>query len=430
MNRTLRLTLLWTAAVLCLLAAALGIAWIKLVPDDEQVAQRLVAQAEARLGVKVTVGSAHLDIWPRPQFVIDDIRTVQPQPIKIRRLVAHAALKPLLHGEVRLEDVLVDGAELPQLSLRGLRVTPAPAKKQADEVEILAFSFRDVTWITRHGVPLEFSGIASFAPGWQLLEAEIVRPGVKPATRMILTPLAADRWKVDLAVGGGTANGEVAIRKQADGLLALTGQLAPRNIDIAAGMAGFKRHSVLQGKGSGQTTLAASGKGIGELARSLHTSTVFTVASPTLLHIDVDKAIRTLGQDRTGQTSLLSLAGRMETQNGADGIVVKYSNLQAKGQTFSASGHGNVAKRQVNGELIVDVAGGLVGVPIKVSGALGQPQVSINLPAASTSTATGAAIGTAVLPGIGTAIGAGVGAVAGKLFGDDKDTKKKPPPVH
>lgn len=430
MTRNARLTLAWIAGGLCLIAAALALTWFKLVPDDQKVAQRLMAQAEARLGVKVTIASAHLDWWPRPVFVIEDVQTVQPQPIRIKRLVAQAKLMPLLHGEVQLEDVQIDGAELPQLSLRGLRITPAAAKKQPDEVEALAFSFSNVIWITRHGLPLEFSGSALFAPGWQLREAQIIRPDVKPATRMVLTPLAADRWKVDLTVGGGTANGEVALKTLADGSLELSGQLAPRNIDIVAGMASFKRHSIVQGKGSGQTTMSASGKGIGELARSLHTSTVFTVASPGLLHIDVDKAIRTLGQDHTGQTALLSLTGTMETQNSADGITVKYSNLQAKGQTFSATGHGSIARRQVNGEFTVDVAGGLVGVPLKVTGALGQPKVSVSAPAGTAAAATGAAIGTAVLPGIGTAIGAGVGAVAGKLFGDDKETKKKPAPVH
>ena len=428
MTRSARLALFWFAIGLGLLAAALALAWARWVPNDEEVMQRLVAQAEARLGVKVKLGSAHLRLWPQPELVVEDAQTVQPQPIRIKRLVAHAGLMPLLRGKVELDDVLVDGAVLPQVSLGALRLRPAPAGQPAEAVQVSRIAFRDVVWITRHGVPLEFSGNAGFGPDWQLREAEVVRSGVKPAVRMALAPLATDRWKVDLQVGGGTANGEVALRSSASGALALTGQLAPRNIDLVPALAGFKRHSALQGKASGQTTLSASGQGIGELARSLHTRTVFTVASPMLLHIDVDKAIRSFGKDRAGQTALLSLTGQMNTQNSADGMVVRYTALQARGQSFSASGHGSIANRQIDGELTVDLAGGLVGVPLKVSGPLAHPQVSVPAGALAGATA-GAVIGTAVLPGIGTAIGASVGAAVGKLFGSG-DTGKKAAPAH
>jgi hypothetical protein len=72
----------------------------------------------------------------------------------------------------------------------------------------------------------------------------------------------------------------------------------------------------------------------------------------------------------------------------------------------------------MNGELTVDVAGGLVGVPLKVSGPLGAARVSVPMPAMAAQTA-GAAIGTAILPGIGTAIGAGVGRSIGQMLGGD-----------
>ena len=420
MTRTVRLSLLCLAAALCALVATLGIAWMKLVPNDQEVAQRMVEQAEARLGVKVTIGTARLQLWPRPVFVIEDVQTVQPQPIKIRRLVAQADLVPLLHGRLQLEHLLVDGALVPQLSLRALKIRPEPGKEEADAdpAHDLKLDFNDVVWVTRHGVPLEFSGNALFAPGWRLREAEVVRAGVKPAVRLALSPQGSGRWKVDLQLGGGTADGEVTLKTAGDGAITLTGQLSPRNVDVEAALSGFKRRSALLGRASGQTTLSARGNGIGELARSLRTNTEFTVASPTLLHVDIDKALRTLGQDRAGQTALLSLAGSMETQNTADGIVVRYTGLQAKGQSFSASGHGTIARRQVNGELTIDVAGGLVGVPLKVSGPLAHPQVSMNMSAgAVTGAAAGAVIGTALLPGIGTAVGAGVGAAVGKLFG-------------
>ncbi len=425
MNRTARLALAWTAIGAAAIAGALALAWHRLVPSDEEVLQQIVAQAEARLGVEVTIGSARLKLWPQPELVIEDAATVQPQPIRIRRLVAQASLLPLLRGQVHLEAVLVDGGVLPQLSLRGLRVKPAAQVHEADAVQLAALEFRDVVWITRHGLPLEFSGKARFGPGWKLRDAEVVRPGVRPVARMALTPAGADQWNVELQVGGGSANGQVTLKTAADGALALSGQLAPRNIDVHSALAGFKRHSALQGKASGQTTLSASGATLGELARSLHTRTAFTVGSATLLHIDVDKAVRSFGQDRAGQTALLSLGGQLDTQNGPDGMGVRLTGLQAKGQTFSASGQGTIANRRVDGELTVDLVGGLIGVPLKVSGPLAQPQVTVAR-GAMTGAAAGAAIGTAVLPGIGTVIGAGVGAAVGKLLGGDA---KQPAPA-
>ena len=424
MKRVVRLSLLWTAAAVVAIAAALALAWVKFVPDDGEVAQQVVALAEARLGVKVQLGAAHLQLWPQPELVIEDAQTVQPQPIRIKRLVAHARLRPLLRGQLELVDVLVDGAVLPQLSLRGLRVRPAPAGNNEGSVQLSRLEFRDVVWITRHGLPLEFAGNARFGNDWQLQELEVVRPGVRPAVRLALTPQGSEQWRVELQVGGGSANGQITLKTAADGSLVLNGQLAPRGVDITGALTSFKRHSALQGKASGQTTLSAKGHGIGELARSLHTSTMFTVAAPTLLHIDVDKAIRSFGKDRSGQTALLSLAARMDTQNGPDGMVVRFTGLQARGQSFSASGHGSIANRQIDGELAVQLAGGLVDVPLTVSGPLTQPQVSVPASAVAGATA-GAVIGTAVLPGIGTAIGASVGAAVGKLFGRDP-----PKPAH
>jgi uncharacterized protein involved in outer membrane biogenesis len=425
MHRVVRLGLLSIAIVLALAAGVLGVLWVKFVPNDQEVAQRLIDLAQARLGVKVTVGSAHLRLWPQPELLIEQAQTVQPQPIAFKRLVAQARLLPLLRGQVELTGVLVDGAVLPQLSLRALRVQPAPAGADAPAVQLERLEFRDVVWITRHGLPLEFSGSAQFGPGWQLHEADVVRPGVQPAAHLALTPLAGNRWKVAIEAGGGCANGEMVQRTEDDGTLALTGRLAPRNIDVAAALAGFKRHSALRGRASGQTTLSATGATVGELARSLHTTTVFSVASPTLLHIDVDKAIRSFGKEREGQTTLLSLAGRMDTQNGADGMVVRYTGLEARGQTFSASGQGSIANRTIDGELTVQLAGGLVGVPLKVSGPLKHPRVSVPASAVAGATA-GAVIGTAVLPGIGTAIGASVGAAVGKLFGGSDAGSKAP----
>ena len=426
MRRALRLTLLWSAAVLAVLAAALGFAYLKLVPSDEELAGRIRAQAEARLGIKVELGSAHLQLWPRTELVIQDAATVQPQPVRIKRLVASPKLSALLRGQLELDDVSIDGAVLPQLSLAALRLQQVPQQPEGKAVQVSRVRFRDTTWITRFGTPLEFEGRAAFGPEWQLRDAEIVRPGVRPLTRLVLVAAGEERWKVDLQLGGGSANGEVLLKAGKDGRLALTGRLSPRDIDITGALASFKRRSAVDGKATGSTELTASGNNIGDLARSLHTRTQFTVAKPVLRHIDVDKAIRSFGKDRAGETPLQSLSGQMDTQNTPGGMVVRYTGLQARGETFTAQGGGTIASRHIEGELTVNLVGGLIGVPLKVSGPVAQPLVTV--PGAAVAGATaGAVVGTVVLPGVGTAIGAGIGAAVGKLFGAGE--AKRPAPA-
>jgi hypothetical protein len=390
-----------------------------LLPNDEELAAQIQAQAQAKLGVPVKLGSVSWQLFP-PALVIEQATTVQPRPISFERLIAQPRLAELIHRRLRFDHVLVEGGVMPQLSLRGLRVQPAPPGAGATEPVIERLSFRNLTWVTRHGLPLVFDGDAIFAAGWRPVEAQVERPGVKPeASLSLVREGQADRWKVAIRVGGGTADGELVLQEGKGGVMELDGRLAPRNIEVDSAMAAFKRNSAVQGRAAGQTTLTASGANLGELVRSLHTRTDFTMAPATLVRLDVDKAIRTAGRDRSGHTPLRSLTGRMDTQNSPDGMAVRYIGLQAQGETFSASGGGTIANRRIDGEMKVDLAGGLVGIPLAISGPLDAPQIQVP-PTAMAGAAAGAAVGTVLLPGIGTAIGASVGAAMGKAFGGGK----------
>jgi hypothetical protein len=394
-------------------ALALLLAWW--LPSDAELGARIKAQAEARLGVQVSLGSVRWQLVPWPALVIENAATVQGEPIRFDRLVAQPDIRALLQRQLRFDHVLLEGGVMPQLALRGLRLQPAQAA-QPQGVPVAQLRFRNLTWVTRHGKALEFDGNVFFDAGWRPREAEVLRPGVQPLTQLKLQREGdADRWEVQLLLGGGTAHGQVALTPAGDGLH-LAGALAPRGVEVESALAAFKRNSAVRGKASGRTVLSADGHTIAELARSLHTRTSFSMQPATVLRLDIDKAIRTGGQDRAGQTPLQSLTGQMDTQNTPDGMVVRYSGLQARGETFSASGHATIANRQVQGELRVDLAGGLVGVPLQFAGPLGAPKVTVP-PTAVAGAAAGAVVGTAVLPGIGTAIGASVGAAVGKLFG-------------
>ncbi len=403
--------------------AALGITAAVLVPNSDELAARISATVEARVGVKMTIGAVRWQVFPYPVVVIENAATVQPQPITFKRLVATPRLHALLRRKLEIEHVEVEDAVLPQLSLRGMRIA-AGDTPGVDAIPLEQISFTNLTWITRHGKALEFDGTASFDANWRPRHLELVRPGVQPLASLVMEREGSqDRWKAAVRVGGGTADGEVALASGKDGQLQLTGKLAPRGVEVDSAMASFKRNSAVKGRANGQTTLTASGANIAELARSLHTKTVFTIPAATILHIDVDKAIRSAGKDKAGQTPLSSLTGQMDTQNTPNGMVVSYSGIAAKGETFTATGDATIANRQVKAEMTVNIAGGLVGVPLKVTGSLDAPQVTV-----PTSAIAGAAIGTAIIPGVGTVIGARIGAAVGKMFGSDPGTAAKPVP--
>jgi uncharacterized protein involved in outer membrane biogenesis len=102
-------------------------------------------------------------------------------------------------------------------------------------------------------------------------------------------------------LGGGVVEGELSLAQPAPGQLQLSGQLELRKVEVHSAMAAFHRNSVVRGQAQGRTELSARGASLPELVRTLHTRTRFTMAPATLLRMDVDNAIRTLGKDRAGR---------------------------------------------------------------------------------------------------------------------------------
>jgi uncharacterized protein involved in outer membrane biogenesis len=408
----------WLLALGLLLGvvALLWITLVRLVPSDEMLAQRAAAELEQALGVKVSVGALHWQLRPAPALVIEDIATVQPQPIAIKKLTARLNLAALLQRRVKVDSAEIDGAELPQLSLHALGAKPGAKEGSyrlgVDEVPLARLVFRDLTWITRYGVAIVFAGEVDFDAGWRPRQAQLRRPDFAPATDLSLTRQAQeDRWTVRINLGGGTAHGELQLQTRDKGLLQLSGKLQPRGIEVASALSAFNRRPILSGKASGETTLSASGQTVAELAQSVHTQTTFTMGRSQLLRFDLDQAMRSAGQEHAGKTPLEAVSGKLDTQNTTRGMVVKLSNVKAKAGALSVSGQATLVQRQVDAEFAVDLVDGVVGVPLRLSGPMNQVKVSVPPGALA-----GAAVGTAVMPGVGTAIGARLGATLGKIF--------------
>lgn len=407
----------WMVGGGVLLALLVG-GWLALLlwlPSDEELAARASAELQARLGVPVEVGSLGWRLFPVPAVVVQDVATRQTPPITLKKLTIHPSLPALLDGRLQFDRAELEGAVLPQLSLRALDKGPGMAQASPDATVLDRLVFRDVTWISRRGMAVVFEGEVDFDPAWRPREAHLRRPGVSTVTDLRLSRQGReDRWTTQVRIGGGTADGEVQIKTRDKGRLRLEGTLKPQGVEIAAAMAAFNRRSVISGEASGDTSLLADGDTVGQLAQSLHTKTLFSMRRATLLRVDLDKAVRSLGRDYAGQTPLDSVTGQMDTQNTPQGMVVTYSGVKATSGALTASGQARIANRQIESEFAVDLVDGVIGVPLKVSGPFEDVKVSV-----PTGAVAGAAVGTAVLPGIGTAIGARIGATLGKMFSPD-----------
>lgn len=415
--------------IACAVLALASLGLFSLLPSDEALARRAAAELEAALGVPVSVGALHWQLRPSVVVVLENVATQQSQPIVINQLTARLNVPALWQRRLKLDRVEVAGGLLPQLSLRGLHAPSSrPAESvdtaehkagplQVDDLPLEQLVFRDVTWISRHGKRVVYDGEAQFDAGWRPRKAELWRPDFEPATRLTLTRQGQDdRWDMHSTLGGGSANGELQLQSGANGQLQLSGKLQLQGIEAVSALAAFNRRAIISGKIAGESTLSAKGSSLAELTRSLHTSTSFVMGHSTLLRFDLNRAIRSAGQEHAGKTALDAVSGQLDTQNTPDGMVLNFTRVKASSGALKASGQARIANQQIEAELAVDLVEGLVGVPLKLSGPLAHVKVSV--PAGAVA---GAVVGTAVLPGAGTAIGARIGAALGKIF------KKGPP---
>jgi hypothetical protein len=427
--KPLRKWLLGTG-VAALIVLGFGAAVLIFVPSDEELAVKAASRLTTALGVKVSVGSLHWRLMPTPVLVVENVLIVQPQPITLRQVTLYPSLGELLHKKVRVARAEVDGAVVPQLSVRGLgkKGTSGNATDgevgsfQLDETPLSHVAFRDVTWISRRGIPVIYEGEIDFDGQWRPRTAALRRPAFKPATNLELTRQeAADRWTVRINVGGGTLNGEAALHTSPGEKLHLEGKLKPVGIEVSSALEAFNLRPAVAGKASGDTTISAGGSTVGELAQSFRTVTPFVMGPSKILRFDLDKAIKTAGKEHDGQTPLDGITGTLETQNTPDGMISLFKDIETKSGALSATGKGKLFNRHIDAEFAIDIVKGVVGVPLKVTGPVNH--ITVSIPGGAIA---GAVVGTAVLPGVGTVIGARIGAALGKLFGSGPNPPKSP----
>ena len=422
----------WLAGlgILAAMMLLMGLIGLSLIPKDEELARRAAARLTEVSGVPVTVGALQWRVLPTPSVVLQNVVTEQSRPIVLKQVTMYFGLGALLQRRVKVDRVLLEGATVPQLSLRALAKTlgadsaPPTQLFAVDELLLARFEFRDVTWLTRRGLAVIYEGEIDFDANWRPRTGQLRRPGVMPVADLTITREGQeDRWATRIHLADGTANGEMRLQTRTNGRLHLDGTLKPEGIDAARAVIAFNRRAVLAGKASGVTTLSADGDTVDELAQSLRTQSTLRVNRARLLYFDLEKAVRSAGREHAGQTPLDSLTAQLDTQNTAQGIVIDFSNVKASSGALTATGKGRLANQTIEAEVAVDLVSGVVGVPLTISGPVSAVKVSV-----PTSAIVGAAVGTAVMPGIGTAIGARVGAALGSIFGGKPNPKPDPAP--
>lgn len=421
--------------VLALSTLGLSAFWLmRQLPSDEALAGRAAEVLGTTLGVQVSVGQAHWRLLPTPALVIEDVATLQPQPVKLDKLTLYPSLAALWSRRIRLDRAELDGARLPQASLRALGLAATddvtagpnpllPDPWVLDDVPLMRLVWRNVQWVSRTAIAVKIDGDADFDALWRPAQARLWLPEAKVATDMnVVRDGQDDRWTVTTHLGGGTADGALRLAVQPNGRLHLSGELKPTGVEVSTALQSFNRRPLLSGRASGTTVVTANGLHAAELAQSLHTQTRFTMGAGQLLGFDLDKAVRSLGQAHDGQTQLQALTGQLDTQNTAGGMVMEFSQLKASASALTVSGKARLLIRQLDAELAIDLVDGVVGVPLKINGPLDRLKVSVPPGALA-----GAAVGSVVLPGIGTAVGARLGAALGNLFGKTPEAAQPAP---
>lgn len=428
-----KLTLAAVSLVVLFGAGAAFVAW-KL-PSDDQLAARLTQEFSERTGVELKIGRLHWTLFPSPRIVVEEVATVQDEPIRARRIAATMPWRAVFAKEVRIDSVEADGVAVPRESTIAFRgkggkdgksVSESTGSWKLADTPLAHLRVTDATWVDRRDIALSYDGSVDFDPNWRPRTAELSRRDASPPARLRLerensknSESAEDSWRTLIDVAGGTANGTATLKVADDGKLSFNAQLAPRNLDVELLVKSFGRSAPVSGKLNGETEIDTHGEGVSELTRNLHTRTRFAVSPAALTKFDLAKAVKTAGISRGGRTPLDQFTGTLDTQATGDGTQMTYSNLKARSGLLTATGSARILNRKLDGEAAVDIVDGVVGVPLKLGGTLDAPELSLTGGALA-----GATVGTAVLPGVGTAIGARIGQQLERIFGSEGKEKQ------
>lgn len=186
-----------------------------------------------------------------------------------------------------------------------------------------------------------------------------------------------------------------------------------RNLRLDSLLAVFEQHNL-----DGNLDADCQGKLAGEtfnlLFRQPGLNCDFTLTQGVLHKADLEQSVRLLktGSKTAGSTPFDHLSGRLQMRGGQ----THFTGLKLRSSVLVAKGDVSISReQQLTGELNAGLknTGGMVSVPLVVSGVVGDPIIR---PTASAM--AGGAAGTVLLgPGVGTAVGVKVGEAFSKMTG-------------
>lgn len=428
MKRILWILAAILASLVLLLAAVLwGLQrWV----GGDDFRARVQAQAQAALGVPVTLGAVQVDAWPLPAVALGGIVLATQPPLTVERVQARPVWAALLRGRLELATLVVRKAVLPAPAVAvlaaglqrgkpkdasvpaggavpgsGSAATPAVANGIGWLPRRVLLD--GLTWVDAKGLRSTVDAQAQLGDdGWPDSAQVKVLEG-RLAGAQVRLQREGGQWLLDAQVGGGTVKGPLRLKPGSAGAAwLLQGELETVGVQVAALTAPAR---ALTGLLAARTTLRAEFREPGGLADALQSQTRFTVRDAVVHGIDLARAVKSVGLSRGGETRLDTLAGQVLTQ----GRAVQLNNLVASSGVLAASGNVALAPdRSLSGRVTVELAAGslgsvtqgAVGVPLAVGGTLDAPTVTLTRAAL-----LGAAIGTVVMPGVGTGAGAQLG---------------------
>jgi uncharacterized protein involved in outer membrane biogenesis len=376
---------------------------------------RVTQDASEMLGVPVNLAQIELQFWPLPALLVREL-TLQTQPtIALKQLTLRPAWAQVARGCLRLAAVDVQGLTLNQRALDKLialqkkkllkhTVRGLDAKNVDEDLNLPERIDLDlVDWLDDQGRPTRLAGQLQFSPNGELDAATVKVQGGRFEGAQAQVERSGQRWSVLARLAGGSVTGWVSVQRTpgVPSPLVLTGELQTRRLELGR----LTQPAVLSGVLEADTSLSAHASAWGDLAAQLKSQSQFTVRQAVVHGLDLEKAVRTVGLSRGGQTALDVLAGHLQTQ----GLDLHFNQLVASSGALSVTGQVRVSPgAALSGEVQVVLGASTlskaVGVPLDVGGTLADPHVSL-----TRSAMLGAALGTVVMPGVGTGAGASLG---------------------
>jgi hypothetical protein len=393
--------------------------------------------ASEKLGVPVTINSAHLFLLPSPRVVASDITVGARQEIKMERLVVIPTFGSMF-STTKIFDLNISK---PVVNKAALEIVSAVSAKKTESGEVAAIQIRHIkiedlqlVWPDVRYPAMNVEATLTSSNELESAIVETVDGKLKAIATSKVTPngdeqlivVTASKWtlpiglpllidkaklemrlqgnklavsSIDIAMYGGKLTGAAMLNWERN--WKISGNFDVSDLAVQQPSRLMSKAVYLSGNLFGKGNLLATAKEVGQLADGLQANFQFKVNNGVLHGLDLVKVASLLIKQNQGggETQFDTFTGKAQVR----GKQYQLNNLNVQSGLLGATGNVTVApNKTLNGEIRVEVKSSvnLVAIPLKVSGTVQNPTVFPTKAAL-----IGGALGTAVLPGAGTAAG-------------------------